>query len=139
VPVVVDRPAVLVEGEQQLFRAFAKADRESRLFVRREFRAIAEPTRREAEALALSQIRNMPKSPKWAGMRTGVTQKLVYVAPRQKGARGRRAGRRPNLADLLMGRAMEPALRRTEPGIERRVERAFDDIVDHFNHGGTAL
>jgi hypothetical protein len=131
-----DRPAVIVEGERELFRAFAHADREARLGLRRTFREVAEPVRADAEELALQTIRNMPKSPKWAKMRTGVTQKLVYVAPRQKGTRGRGRGRRPNLADLLMGRAMEPALRRHEPEIEARVERALDVVADGFNHGG---
>jgi hypothetical protein len=136
---VPDRPAVLVEGERELFRAFAKADRDSRLFVRHEFRQIAEPIRSDAEQLALGQIHNMPKSPKWARMRTGVTQRLVYVAPRQKGVRGRGPKRRPNFGDLLMGRAMEPALERNEAGIERAVERAFDEIIDRFNQGGAPL
>ena len=132
----VERPAVLIEGQRELFRAFARAEREERLFLRREFRAVAEPVRRQAEVLALTGIRNMPKSPKWAGMRTGVTQKLVYVAPRQKGVRGRGPRRRPNLAALLMGRAMEPALRQNEARIKRGVERAFDEITQHFNQGG---
>jgi hypothetical protein len=130
------KPTVLIEGQQDLFRAFKTADREARLFLRSEFRMVAEPVRRQAEELALTRIRNMRTSPKWARMRTGVTQRLVYVAPRQKGTRGRRAGRRPNLADLLMGRAMEPALDMNEPRIERAVERVFDEIADHFNRGG---
>jgi hypothetical protein len=127
--------AIALRGERELMRALAHADRETRLGVRRELRGVAEPVRSEAQALALTQIRNMPQSPKWGRMRTGVTQKLVYVAPRQKGTRGRRRGTRPNLADLLMDRAMEPALHHNEPRVERDLERMLDRIADDFNHG----
>ncbi|TMQ03786.1 MAG: hypothetical protein E6J91_45795 [Deltaproteobacteria bacterium] len=129
-------PAVVVRGQRELSRAFAKADRETRLEWRRTLRQLAEPVRSDAEQLALQTIRNMPKSPKWARMRTGVTQKLVYVAPRQKGTRGRGRGRRPNLADLLMDRAMQPALDRHRGDVERAVELLFDGIADDFNRGG---
>jgi hypothetical protein len=135
-PAAAERPAVLVEGQADLFRALAKADRESRLFVRREFRSIAKPVADDAEQLALARIRNMPLSPKWAKQRIGVTRRLVYVAPRQRGTRGRGRGRRPNLAELLLSRAMNPALHMNEGRIRRSVERAFDDITDHFNQGG---
>jgi hypothetical protein len=129
-------PAVVVRGQRDLSRAFAKADRDTRLAWRRTLRQLAEPVRSDAEQLALQTIRNMPKSPKWARMRTGVTQKLVYVAPRQKGTRGRGRGRRPNLADLLMDRAMQPALDRHRGDVERAVELLFDRIADDFNRGG---
>jgi hypothetical protein len=134
-----DRAVVLVKGQRELFRAFAKADREARLFVRHEFRNVAKPVAADVEQLAVNRIRNMPKSPKWARQRIGVSQKLVYVAPRQKGTHGRGRARRPNLADLLISRAMQPALERNRAGIRRNVERAFDRISDHFNQGGVRL
>jgi hypothetical protein len=118
--------------------ALKHADRETRLGVRRELRKVAAPVAADAEALALSTIRNMARSPKWARMRVGVTRQLVYVAPRQKGVRGRggRGGRRPNLADLLMDRAMLPALHRHEAETEQRLEHMLDVIADGFNRGG---
>jgi hypothetical protein len=130
-------PAVLVRGERELSRAFAKADRDTRLRWRRTLRELAEPVRSDAEQLALQTIRNMASSPKWARMRTGVTQKMVYVAPRQRGVRGRGPKRRGNLADLLMDRAMQPALDRHRGDVERAVELLFDRIADDFNRGGT--
>jgi hypothetical protein len=129
-------PVVVVRGQRELSRAFAKADRDIRLEWRRRLRAVAEPVRRDVEELALTRIRNMPKSPKWARMRTGVTQRLVYVAPRQRGTHGRGPRRRSNLADLLMDRAMQPALNHHRADIERAVDRLLDEIADDFNRGG---
>jgi hypothetical protein len=84
----------------------------------------------------MSSIRGMPRSPNWSRMRVGVTRNLVYVAPRQKGTRGRGPRRRPKFADLLMGRAMEPALERNTPGIERHFDQLLDQVADGFNRGG---
>jgi len=68
--------------------------------------------------------------------RTGAST-LVYVAPRQRGTRGRGpAGRRrPNLGNLLMDRAMQPALERHEHEITARFENLLDHVADNFNHG----
>ncbi len=68
-------------------------------------------------------------------MRTGITQKLVYVAPRRRGLKQGR-GKRPNLAPLMMGRAMEPALEKNRPEVEREIERLLDTVADDFNRGG---
>jgi hypothetical protein len=130
---------VALRGQRELLASLKYADRETRLGVRRELRKVAAPVAADAEALALSAIRNMARSPKWARMRVGVTRQLVYVAPRQKGVRGRGGGRRPNLADLLMDRAMLPALHRHEAEIEQRLEHMLDVIADGFNRGGGVL
>lgn len=83
------------------------------------------------------------KSADWTQMRVGVTTRLVYVAPQQRGSRaavthrvslfggrvklGKNLGpHRPNLATLLMERAMSPAL---DANIGR-VEREFGDMLD---------
>jgi hypothetical protein len=128
-------PAVQVRGLREVNAAFAKADRQTRLGVRAGLRDVAEPVRRDAEQLAASTIPRMPRSPRWSRMRVGVTRTLVYVAPRQRGARGRNNPRaRPNLAPLLMDRAMQPALDRHENEIEGRFEQLLDHIADDFNH-----
>lgn len=124
---------VIVKGLREVNAAFAHTDREIRLGWRAGMREVVEPVRRDAEVSAQQSIRNMPSSPRWARMRVGVTRSMVYVAPRQKGTRGRRAGRRPNLADLLMDRAMQPALDRHEHEITARVEQLLDRVADDFN------
>lgn len=79
----------------------------------------------------------MPRSPAWAGMRIGVTRKLVYVAPKKRGVktRGGSSRSRSNLADLLKERAMQPALDRNEGALVGRVDAALDTVANHFNGG----
>jgi hypothetical protein len=127
----------VVKGLRDVNAAFAHTDRDLRLGWRAGMRQVAEPVRRDAQESAMSAIRRMPGSPKWARMRVGVTRTMVYVAPRQKGTRGRGpAGRsRPNLGDLLMDRAMQPALERHEHEITARFEHLLDHVADGFNHG----
>jgi hypothetical protein len=129
-------PAIKVRGLRELQAAFAHADRESRLGLRHALRDVAEPVRSEAETLATSSIKRL--GPKWGKMRVGITRTLVYVAPRQRGVktRGPDPRRRPNLATLLMDRAMEPALEHHEPELEQAVELMLDEVADGFNHGG---
>lgn len=120
----------VVRGLRDLQAGFARADKESRLFVRKALGEAAEPVRRDAEALASDRIPRIGSA--WARMRTGVTRRSVYVAPKKRGAKAT-ARRRPNLAPLLMERAMQPALDRNAGDAERRVETALDRIADHFN------
>jgi hypothetical protein len=127
---------VYVKGLRELQAALAKADRDTRLGLRADLRNVAQPVQQDAQQLALSTITGMPRSPRWAGMRIGVTRSLVYVAPRQKGTRGRVPGGRPNLANLLMSKAMEPALERNRASIERSMDAVLDRMADRFNHGG---
>jgi hypothetical protein len=128
---------IVLRGQHELLASLTHADRALRLGVRRGLRQAAEPVQRSAEELALEKIRRMPRSPKWARMRVGVTRDFVYVAPRQRGAKGRghQSARRPNLADLLMDRAMQPALDQHIDEVEARLEELLDRISDEFNHG----
>lgn len=127
---------VTVIGLRELTTAFATIGGQVNTEFRAAERQIAEPVRRDAEALTGSQIRNMHRSPRWMKMRTGITRTLVYVAPRQRGVkgRGRNPRSRPNLADLMMKRAMEPALKRHTAEIERELEQVLDRVARDFNH-----
>lgn len=124
---------LIVENYTNVMRAFAKADRDVRVGWRTELRAVAEPVKRDAQQLATATIPNMPRSPRWAAMRTGVTTKVVYVVPRQKGVRGRGPKARPNLSKLMMNRAMAPALERNRDKIVHRFEQALDRMAADFN------
>jgi hypothetical protein len=135
---------VFVRGLHELQASLKYADRSLRLGVRSGLRQVAEPVQRGAEELAMSEIKRMPRSPKWSKMRVGITRDLVYIAPRQKGTRGRgdprwRRGQgfaHPPFSDILMDRAMEPALERHAGEIEARFEELLDRVSDDFNHGG---
>jgi hypothetical protein len=127
---------VTVRGLREISASFAALGGEARKEFRAEERAIAEPVRRDAETLAVQRIRRI--GPRWSKMRIGVNQNVVYVAPRQRGVKtkGRQQLARPNLANLLMDRAMEPALRQNTPRIEHDLERLLDRVCDRFNKGG---
>lgn len=130
---------VAVRGYRELATAFAQLDKEQKKKLPLVMREVAEPVRRDAEGFASQRIRNVDSGDAWSRMRTGVTRRLVYVAPKQRGvkSRGDRRYRRPNLATMLAQRALEPALYRHEADIERALDRALDRLADEFNRGGT--
>lgn len=129
---------VAVDGLAELKRTFKFAPKDVRLAYNRELRTVGEPTRDLASRLALSRIPRVRFSPKWAEYRTGVTQKAVYVAPRQRGVktRGGENRRRPNMGRLLAERASQPALKATEPRIEREFSDMLDRLTDKWNSDG---
>ena len=113
---------------------FKHADKQTRTEFRAGMRKVAEPVRLEAERLARSDITRITEP--WARMRTGMTVRHVYVAPRQKGVRGTdNPKRRRKFADLLMTRALAPALEAKKGEVEGRIERLIDSISDEFNDG----
>lgn len=119
---------LVVRGLTDLQRAFKVAAPETQKELRKALRLVAEPVRKDAEQLATANIRRIGRP--WAQMRTGVTQKVVYVAPKQRGVKSHtdRRYRRPNFFDLLMGRALEPALERNEARVELAVEAALSIV-----------
>lgn len=114
--------AIRVEGLRDLQRAFSLADRRLKTELRDRLRDAAEPVRADAENLAGERVRNI--GGRWSRMRVGVTQRVVYVAPRERGvtSRGRASSRRPNLGGLLMDRAMQPALDQNREEVVREVD-----------------
>lgn len=103
---------VRVQGYREASRAFAKMDAELKAELTGGLKEAGEPVRAEAETLAVSNIRNI--GDRWSRMRLGVTTSVVYVAP---SARNRGGSPRPNLAGLLMDKAMSPALQAKEPEV----------------------
>ena len=127
--------AVHVKGLRDLSAAFAAAGKQTKRELNDELRNIAEPIRSDAERLAESTISSI--GPKWSKMRVGVTRRLVYVAPKQRGLRTRGAsGARPNLAGLLARRVMEPALDLNAPDLERATERMLARVGRDWEHHG---
>lgn len=119
-----------VKNLANLNRALRQADKDVRLGIRKEYRTVAEPVRADAERLAVANIRNVGLP--WSRMRIGITQRVVYVAPRQRGARGNRRLRRANFAGLL-GPQMQHALDRNRPEIVRRFNHMLLNVADKFN------
>lgn len=124
----VGEQTISVRGLRDLTRAFAAADKTLQRELRGRLRAAAEPVRADAEASAVREIRNLREGDSWSRMRVGVTQRLVYVAPRERGSRGFSRKRRPRFGDLLMGRAMEPALQRNRDEVVREVDELLGSV-----------
>jgi len=116
---------VYVTGITELNRAFAHADKQVQAGLRVELATIAEPVRVTAQQLALTEITNMTEA--WSQMRVGTTGKFVYVAPQSRRKRG---SPRPNLAGLLMDRALQPAADANEGKVADGVEHLVDRIME---------
>ena len=126
--------ALAVKGYTELARTFQHAPRDVNKAYREELRTIGEPTRLTAEELAVSSIRKIGHD--WSRMRTGITTRVTYVAPRERGAKGRGGSRRPNLARLLMERAMQPALDRNRGQVEHDFDVMLGRLVNSWDHDG---
>lgn len=120
--------AVRVEGLRDLQRAFKLADKTLSLELRSTLREVAKPVQYDAERLAVDTIPRIGLP--WSRMRIGVAQTSVYVAPKQRGVktRGRDPRRRPNLFDLLLGRALEPALEQNQQQIVAGIEHMLGTV-----------
>jgi hypothetical protein len=128
--------ALAVRGLTELTRTFKHAAGDVNRAYRSELRDVAEPVRLTAESLATSSIRRI--GPVWSQMRTGVTTRLVYVAPKQRGtgSRGNAGRKRPNLGTLLSERALQPALDRNRSRVEADFDRMLDRLVSKWGHDG---
>lgn len=119
--------AVRIEGLRELERAFKLYGKGLEKGLREVLETAAEPVRLDAQRLARSALKP-PVNVDWSLMRVGVTRRTAYVAPAQRGTRRRNAGR-PNMRELLLGRAMEPALGQNISTVEGEFTDALDDLA----------
>lgn len=120
--------AVEIRGLRELNRAMAVCAAEVRKGMQAELKKAGEPVRSAAQELAMGNIRNM--TPRWSEMKVGATSKVVYVAPE---ARRRGGSRRPNLAVLLLTKALEPAADAKQEEVRAGIEAWVDTLVGrHF-------
>jgi len=115
---------IRIQGLKELTRSFNRLGADFKVALRVELADLAEPTRADAEERAAREIRNI--GDRWEQMRIGITGQVVYVAPK---AHRRKGSPRPNLAPLLMDRAMQPALDSHADQIEAGVGRLFDRLA----------
>lgn len=124
-----------VRGLANVNRALRGVEKDTAKGIRKEIRDFAEPVRESAENLASTSITNIGVP--WSRMRIGVLTHSIYVAPKQRGVKGKgRNRRRPNLSPLLMNRALQPALDRHAPELERDFNRMLERVSVKFNHSG---
>lgn len=119
--------AVRIEGLRELERAFKLYGKGMEKGLREAMEAAAEPVSQDAQALARSTIKPA-SNVDWSLMRVGVTRRTAYVAPAQRGRNTPANRRRRNLRELLLGRAMEPALSANIKTVEREFGDALDDL-----------
>lgn len=125
-----------VTGLRELDRAFGKANRALNNDLRDALAEAASPVRADAQMLAAASIRNVQEGDPWSRMRIGVGRWVAYVAPLERGVKGRSGRRRrPRFADLLLARAMEPAVDRNASKVEKRLEGLLDDVCDAWERG----
>jgi len=124
---------IRVEGLRELSRALAEASPQARKELRGVLRDAARPVQRRAQYLAAVEITNLDAGDPWDKARIGITQKEVYVVPRQKGVRGRGRKRRSRFGELLMEKAYQPALEQNKHEIVRSFDAMLDRIAERIN------
>lgn len=129
--------AVSVTGLRELERAFRRADRARAEDLKHALEEAAAPVRRDAQALASSEISHVRPGDPWAGMRIGTGRSIVYVAPIERGvkSRGDERKRRPKFGTKLMEEAMEPALEPNRSVVEARLDKMLDELASVWERG----
>lgn len=127
--------SVKVKNFRALSRAFDRADKALRREYKKMLRKVGEPVAHTAESLAGSRIRNASRgNVNWRKMRVVATSRLVYVAPSRRKTKVA-TRRRKNFGDLLMARAMLPALEHEKPHVEREFDHLIDRVGKEWEHG----
>ena len=124
-----------LEGAELLQRRFDQVDRGVKNGLRREVRAAGKPIAALGKELALSSIGHMPRSPKWARMKIGIDRGSltgIYMVPATKRSSGHPGYTRPNLAPLLLHKAMEPARDAMAPVLLERMKVMVDEETHRF-------
>src|ERR1035437_5597434 len=125
-----------VENLSVLVRRFDEVDARIKRGMRKEVMDAAKPTAAFARNMALANIENMQRSPRWAEMKIGVERRTiteVYMVPKSHQKGKNRMGRsRSNLHPLLRDRAMEPAADMMRPIFEANMQRMVDEELHRF-------
>jgi hypothetical protein len=130
---------VIVHGFEDLQKELKRTGPEVSRAMNAALKESAEPARVLAGLYARRDISGMKraklKPPPWSIMRVGVTTKMVYVAPVERGVKTRNPfdpRRRPNLFGLIMDKAFEPASIAAEPLVARAVDSILDEVLGRF-------
>lgn len=124
-----------IEGFSELAKALARTGPDVRRALNAGLKGLAEPIARDAEQFAEAGITGLARkrTSDWGAMRVGVARgfSLVYVAPRERGRLGRGDDplRRPAFADVLIEKAMDPAVEANEAGVIAGAEKIVDDVT----------
>lgn len=113
-----------VSGYREFLRATARAEKESKTFVRDNFKEVGEVVRKPAaDDLDNLSVRSA------AGLRTIVRARGVNVEQTLR----RTTGKRPDWGRTQMRKILIPNLESHEREILGATEKALDRIADHFD------
>lgn len=126
---------IFVTGLEEVNRAFNRIDRGLKRSLNKSLKKAGEPVRKDAQALAPHVIRNLragpgPSGADWSGVRTGITQRTVYIAPTERGRSRNPKKKRPNFKLLMLERAYEPSLEHNREKVVDAFGGLLDDISD---------
>ena len=123
------RAGLKVRGLKETARAFDHISDDLSGELTDGLKKAAEPVRTAAQDNAVRRIRNVTRVSGWAEQKIGVSKRsaLVYMVPVKRRTRSA-ARRRPNFAELMLKRAMEPAL----DANEHRVREEVDDVLNRL-------
>ena len=117
------RETFRVVGYQEFMRATARADKDTKRYVREAFRKVGDSVRLDAvQRFAQYDARSA------AGYRTRVRQRGVAVEQSLR----KTTGKRGDYGALQMRRALLPALAENQAATEQAFEHAVDQIADRF-------
>ena len=114
---------VIVRGAHELEAAFEDVKVKVDPTVGKTLSSMGRQVRQTAQQLAVANVRNI--GPNWSQMKSGRKRVGVYVAEKQHRAGG---WPRPNLANLLMARALMPAVKQREAEIVAAVDIALAEL-----------
>lgn len=116
---------VRIKGLRELERAWKVADKEEQKLLRKAIRQAATPVKQTAEGLSRSTIPRIGGP--WSVMRIGYGKHIAYVTTREKGraSRSNPGLRRAKFKDLLLDRAMIPAVESHKTQVVQAVENVL--------------
>ena len=120
--------SVKVTGLREFQRDIKRFSKDVDKGLTKELKRAAEPVKTEARARSLANISHLSQTPRWAGMRVGVSRGAVFVVP---SARRRGGSPRPNLGVLLL-RQMEQAAEEKQDETRRNIEQWIDNLNDRY-------
>jgi hypothetical protein len=129
---------VIVSGFGQLERDLKATNPALLKAMRVGLMEAVQPIKRDADRLALTDISGMKraknKPPPWSIQKIGQTAREVYMVPTEKGARARRDSklRRPNFANLMLGRSYDPALEQNRVQVVNTVDHVIGTVTREF-------
>jgi hypothetical protein len=119
-----ERETLRVTGYRDLLRAVARSDASTKRRVRSAFRQVGEDVRQDATARFSSIDEHSA-----AGYRVRVRQRGVAVEQSLR----KTTGTRPDYGALQMRKALLPALATKASDVDRRMQKALDEIADDFD------